>query len=315
MAWLCAMVATTLALATPTAEQFERGKTAFGRAEYARAISILGPLLYPETRLDSEAEVVQAHRMLGVAHLFENQPDEARREFRKLLELRPDYRLDPLIDPPRVVEFFNGVVTEEATEIAALDVARKKRDLDVATQRQREADARCAALVQQVPVIKNSFALNFLPFGVGQFQNRQRGKGWAFLGAEAGLGAVSVGALVTNFALFGLNPRRRCLDPQIDNTTVPRPCDSIDHSEEDLSRNLMRAQVISGALFFAVTAWGIVDAVRNYRATVPVDPEPSAEPGATSRKSPKPNPKSSPAPRPSARAGGYPTGFGLEWTF
>jgi len=309
MSWLCAMVATTLALAAPTAEQFDRGKTAFGRAEYARAISILAPLLYPEVRLDSEAEVVQAHRMLGVAHLFENQPDEARREFRKLLELRPDYRFDPLIDPPRVVEFFNGVIKDEAADIAALDAARKKRDLDLATERQREADARCAALVQQVPVIKNAYALNFLPFGVGQFQNRQRSKGWAFLGAEAGLGAVSVGALVTNFALFGLNPRRRCLDPRIDNTTVPRPCENIDHSEEDLSRNLVRVQVVSGALFFAVAAWGIVDAVLNYRPTLPVDPEPSGGAAATSRKTPSSSPR--PAPRPSARA----SGFGLEWTF
>lgn len=308
MAWLCAMVATALALASPAAEQFDRGKTAFGRAEYARAIGILAPLLYPEVRLDSEAEVVQAHRMLGVAHLFENRPDEARREFRKLLELRPDYRFDPLIDPPRVVEFLNGVIKEEASEIAALDAARKKRDLDVATQRQRDTDARCAALVREVPVIKNAYAINFMPFGVGQFQNRQRGKGWAFLGVEAGLGAVSVGALVTNFAVFGLNPRRRCLDPMTsDNTTVARPCENIDHSEEDLSRNLVRLQVVSGAVFFAVAAWGIIDAVRNFRATVPLDPEPSTEPGATSRKSPNPPA----ATRPRARA----TGSGLEWTF
>jgi hypothetical protein len=311
MAWLCAMVATTLALASPAAEQFERGKTAFGRAEYARAISIIAPLLYPDMRLDSEAEAVQAHRMLGVAHLFENQPDEARREFRKLLELRPDYRFDPLIDAPRVVEFFNNVIKEESAEIAALDAARKKRDQDLAAQRQREADARCAALVREVPVIKNAYAINFLPFGVGQFQNRQRGKGWAFLGVEAGLGAVSVGALVTNFAVFGLNPRRRCLDPMTANNTVPRPCNNIDHSEEDLSRNLVRLQVASGALFFAVAAWGIIDAVRNYRATVPLDPEPSSGPGATFRKSPAPRP----APRPSARVGGHPAGLGLEWTF
>ena len=80
-------------------EAFDRGRTAFGRAEYARAIEILHPLLYPEVLLDSEGEVVQAHRMLGVAYLFENKPDEARREFRKLLELRPDYRFDPLLDP------------------------------------------------------------------------------------------------------------------------------------------------------------------------------------------------------------------------
>ena len=109
MAWLSVVLVATLALAAPSAEDFERGKTAFGRAEYARAIGILRPLLYPEVRLDSEADVVQVHRLLGVANLFENHPDEARHEFRKLLELRPDYRFDPLLDPPRVVEFFNRV--------------------------------------------------------------------------------------------------------------------------------------------------------------------------------------------------------------
>src|SRR5262249_25941259 len=84
--------------ATP-AEEFERGRTAFARGEYGRALQLLRPLVYPEVRLETEGEVVQAHRMLGVASLFENDPDSARREFRKLLELRPDYRFDPLLDP------------------------------------------------------------------------------------------------------------------------------------------------------------------------------------------------------------------------
>src|SRR4029079_2714057 len=85
---------------TPAArDAFDRGRTAFGRAEYARAIEILHPLLYPEVIRDSEGEVVQARRMLGVAYLFENKPEDARREFHKLLELRPDYRFDPLLDP------------------------------------------------------------------------------------------------------------------------------------------------------------------------------------------------------------------------
>src|SRR3954463_1034473 len=91
--------------ATTAREVFDRGRTAFGRAEYQRAIEILHPLLYPEVLLDSEGEVVQARRMLGVAYLFENKPDDARREFHKLLALRPDYRFDPLLDPQRVVDF------------------------------------------------------------------------------------------------------------------------------------------------------------------------------------------------------------------
>jgi hypothetical protein len=86
--------------ASPTArEAFDRGRTAFGRAEYQRSIEVLHPLLYPDVILESEGEVVQARRMMGVAYLFENKPEEARREFRKLLELRPDYRFDPLLRP------------------------------------------------------------------------------------------------------------------------------------------------------------------------------------------------------------------------
>src|SRR5262249_2077847 len=51
--------------ATPAVE-FERGKNAFARGEYGRAVELLRPLVYPEVRLETEGEIVQAHRMLGV---------------------------------------------------------------------------------------------------------------------------------------------------------------------------------------------------------------------------------------------------------
>src|SRR6185503_5681626 len=98
----------------------------------------------------------------------------------------PDYHFDPLLDPPRVVEFFNGVRKEEENEIAALEAARKRRDADAAARKKQEADARCAAQARVYQ--KNSYAVNFIPFGAGQFQNGQRGRGWAFLSVEAALG-------------------------------------------------------------------------------------------------------------------------------
>jgi hypothetical protein len=284
MAWLCAFIATTLAMASPATEELDRGKTAFGRAEYARAIDILRPLLYPEIHLDSEGDVVQAHRMLGVAHLFENQPDEAKREFHKLLELRPDYHFDPLLDPPRVVEFFNGVRKEEENEITALEAARKKRDTDLAARQKQEADAHCAAQARVITYEKNSYAVNFIPFGAGQFQNGHRGKGWAFLGVEAALGAISLGAFVTNFSLYGASHQRRCLDAPTSGDTigVAHNCMRIDNSEENLSRNLTRLQVISGGLFFVTAAWGIVDALHNFHPAVAPDSEPPHAGAATS---------------------------------
>ncbi|HEX4404150.1 MAG TPA: hypothetical protein VH560_04935 [Polyangia bacterium] len=257
---------------------FERAKNAFARAEYKRAVELLRPLVYPESRLDTEGEVVQAHRMLGVASLFEDDADGARREFRKLLELRPDYRFDPLLDPPRVVDFFNLVVKDEEAELAVIEAKQRKREQDLAARRQREAER---ARAQQAVVLRydhHSYSVNFLPFGAGQFQNGQRKKGWLFLGAEAVLGGASVAAFATNFALFGVEPRRRCnVAEPVDASGMPQQCpaNEIDHSDENLSRNLLRTQVVTGGLFFAVAIWGVVDALRHYDSDVLISPTPN----------------------------------------
>ena len=262
-------------------EAFDRGRTAFGRAEYHRAIEILNPLLYPEVLLESEGEVVQAHRMLGVAYLYDKRPDEAKREFQKLLELRPDYRFDPLLDPQPVVDAFNAVVKEEEAEIAAIESRRRQRDQEAAARRQREAllhPVEPKLLVYE----RHSYLLNFVPFGAGQFQNGDRRKGWLFLGVEAGLAAISVGALVTNFALYGVRPLNGCnlsSDQLVDATGKPIPCptEQIDHSQQQISQDLLRVQLISGGLFFAAAIWGVIDAVRHHQRYVLLPQPPPGE--------------------------------------
>jgi tetratricopeptide (TPR) repeat protein len=257
---------------------FERGKNAFARGEYGRALELLRPLVYPDVRLETEGEVVQAHRMLGVASLFENDPESARREFRKLLELRPDYRFDPLLDPPRVVDFFNAVVKEEEAELSAIEAKRRRREEELAARQRREAERLRA---QQAVVIRydhHSYGVNFIPFGAGQFQNGQRTKGWWFFGAEAALGGASLAAFATNFALFGIAPHRRCLSMQpTDANGLPQRCpdDQIDRSDENLSTNLTRVQVVTGGLFFAAAIWGVIDALRHYESDVIISPTPT----------------------------------------
>jgi hypothetical protein len=273
-----ALLVAALALSNPS-DEFDRGRTAFFRAEYQRAISTLEPLLYPELKLESEEEVVQAHRMLGVSYLFENQPDHARSEFRKLLELQPDFRFDPLLDPPRVVDFFNGVVKEQQDELGDIEVRLKKREAALAAQNSRVIERR---------IERRSFVLNFVPFGAGQFQNQQKRKGLIFLGIESALLATSLATFATNFALYGVRPVRPCFDqPETQPSGAPWVCppDRIDHSGEDFSRTLMRVQVASGVLFFAVAAWGIVDAIRNFQGEVVVGettagPQPAPAPAS-----------------------------------
>jgi hypothetical protein len=260
--WLvAATVAVTLPGASPT-QEFDRGRTAFLRGEYERAVTLLYPLLYPELRLETENEALQAHRMLGVAYLFVNKPAEARIEFRKLLELSPDFQFDPLLDPPRVVEFFNGIVREQREQLGDIEARLKKLE----EQRNRHVGE---ILVRRVE--RRSYAVSFIPFGAGQFQNQQRTKGWIFFGVEAGLAAISVGAFVTNFATYGTGPHRDCrVELMYEEGKPACPRESIDYTKENASRDLTRVQVASGLAFAGVAIWGVVDAVRNFRAEVPL---------------------------------------------
>ena len=246
------------ALAVPT-EELQRGKNAYDRGEFARVVEIVHPLVYPEIRLQTEGQIVQAHRILGVAYLFEKNESEATHEFRKLLQLVPDYHFDPLLDPPEVVDFFNTVRKGYEAELGELELRRKA--MEQARQRDKEECDKVRASPEK-RVGRNSFTVNFIPFGAGQFQNNHRKKGWAFLVTESMLGAVSVAALATNLTVYGWRPQRVC---RYEVGSTACPSDAIDHTDENRSRWLTRLQVASGAAFFGVVAWGIIDAIYFFR--------------------------------------------------
>jgi hypothetical protein len=267
-----------------SAEEMQRGKNAYDRGEFGRAIEIIRPLLYPDIRLQSDSQILMAHRVLGVAYLFEGNQQEAKVEFRKLLQLSPDYRFDPLLDPPEVVDFYNLVRKEYSSELSKLEARR--HEMEQARRRDIEEceKARAGPSVIERRLVRNSFAVNFIPFGGGQFQNGHRKKGWAFMAVEGALAAASVGAFATNFAVYGFRPQRSC---RVDVGSAGCPPDQIDHSEEDRSRLLTQVQVVSGAMFFAAVAWGILDAIYYYRPEIEAsDPVPPAKASSPVRLSP-----------------------------
>lgn len=261
---------TLFAQASFPSEEFRRGKVAFDRGEYAKAIDILRPLLYPDIRLETEGEIAQTHRILGQAHLFEKQPDLARQEFRRLLQLRPDYRFNPLLDPPVVVDFFSDVVREHEKELASLQARRQEAEDARERERQELERLRAGPAVVERKVVRNSYAVNFVPFGAGQFQNGQRSKGWAFLIAESAFAGISAAAFTTNLAVYGLRPKRQCNLPDPPNGFCPERF--IDRTPEDTSKLLFRVQMASGVLFFATAAWGVLDALANFQPEVPIGP-------------------------------------------
>ncbi len=142
-----------------------------------------------------------------------------------------------------------------------------REEAEADERRRREAVRGVPGLVER-RFVRNSLALAFLPFGVGQFQNGQRAKGWLFLGSEAVLAGVSMAAFTTNFALYGFRPVIRC--EEADPTTRGPGCSPGYRPSPDQGRSqlLLKVQLVSGALFFAAAIWGVTDAVLHFQPEV-----------------------------------------------
>ena len=182
LATIAVLAAVTLAAAPARADSAEKslklGVYAYEHGDYAEAIASLSGVLSP-LRLTAEDDVAQARKYLGASLFFSGKKDEAAEEFKRLLLLNPDLRLDAFVFPPQLVLFFDEV---KASCKDQLDKARAQRLLKESLR------------VGERRVELRSLYVNAIPFGAPQFQNGDRVKGWVLLGAEAALLALNVAA-------------------------------------------------------------------------------------------------------------------------
>jgi hypothetical protein len=89
--------------------RLQRGKLAYQRGDYAAAVLTLRPLLYPQTLLAQEDQLLLAHKLLALSYFFEHDEPGAEQEFNLLLSLRPDFALDQLVDPLKAVAFLDEI--------------------------------------------------------------------------------------------------------------------------------------------------------------------------------------------------------------
>lgn len=156
--------------------------------DYPRVVRKLTPLVQPDILLANPDQLAVAYRLLGLAHFFLDQPDDARTHFERLIRLRPDTRLNPVLVPPPAVAFFDTIRDELADELARMEEAMR-------AQREAEEARRRAAMLARVKVDVqvNSRWVAVLPFGVGQFQNGDDTLGYIFLGTELATAGASLG--------------------------------------------------------------------------------------------------------------------------
>lgn len=250
-------VATTQGGAQATAPEAElsRGKLAYERGDYGAAIALLRPLLYPEILLADEQQVVAAHKLLGLSYFFERDEGGAEQEFNLLLQLRPDFALDPLVEPLKAVAFVDGL--RKRNEERLSEVRRRQRD-EAARQRAAEEAAQRRAEVlarQQAPrvyvertVTRRLSPLHFVPFGLPQLLEGRRRLGIALAVCETTTLAASVGTWLTVRLRY---PEGRF--PAGDYATAT---------------GLTATYLTSGAVFWGLVAAGLVEALWHSRTEV-----------------------------------------------
>jgi hypothetical protein len=256
--------------------RLEMAETAFREGEFERLPDLLRPLLEPEPKLEEASNRIRARELLGVGLFFAAQQttdpkerdrltDEVRHHFLQLLRERPDYQLDSLIFPASVVDIFESVRRDNTEE---LDSIRRRRNTSGGNGGPSET------LYIAKDVRENVYWLNYLPLGVGQYQNQQQLKGTLFGGAQ-------LMALAYQGLAYWQIERRRLPNGQFPN---PELCNC---SDLQAARGWRTSQWIALGLFGAIYAGSVIDGLVNYsprrvRIRTLDEPPPELESGSSS---------------------------------
>jgi hypothetical protein len=255
MAAMAAFAATAVTVIAATAsaspsQELDRARQSFRQHDYESAMRLATFLLYPNERLSSPADLVEAHVILGASNFETGHRTEARLEFEKALQIQPDKTLTNLLFSEGAIRLFDQ--TKADIE------ARAERDAQLrklAEERERIRKYKESLVV----VEKRSFGVNFVPFGAGQFQNKQPVRGILFAAGQGLAAGVSVGSFLYLAGKYGLNA-------------------TVSVSDGPGIRQLQQLEIGAGIAFYAIYAWGVVDALLHYKPSVQIEGDDSLLP-------------------------------------
>lgn len=234
-----------------------RGKLAYQRGDYAAAVLTLRPLLYPQTLLSQEDQLLLAHKLLALSYFFEHDEPGAEQEFNLLLSLRPDFALDPLVDPLKAVAFLDDIRRrneqrlEEIRRRQSEEEQRQKAEAEALQKRAEQlAQKQAKRLYFERVVSRKISPLQFVPFGVPQLADGRTAVGTVLLVGEALTGAASAGAWLTVKLRYP------------DNTFPAR--------EYTAAQALTGTYLGTGAAFWVLVLAGLTDALWHARTAVEV---------------------------------------------
>jgi hypothetical protein len=223
--------------ATPSSD-LEAARKSFREHDWRESRKVAKDLIYPHEKLGSPDDIVEAHVLVGASDFELGDPQEARDEFAKALEIERDRELTHNVFSEGVVKLFD----DTKAELERKDRQREQEEKDALKQQAIETFLANAHVYEAHP-----YWVNFVPFGAGQFQNHQRLRG-VLLASGQGLGlGTSFGIWYYLVETYGLSSSRV---PNADAQTV---------------RTLQQIEIGAGATFLGLFAFGVVDSLIHYR--------------------------------------------------
>lgn len=284
--WLLLALATPALAQTPfdraTATELRRIETDFEYGKYEAVLASSTARL--EQGALSDAERLELNRLAALAAFNLGRTQEARAHFRSLLRQDPDHSLDPFRVPPPAIALFDSVRTELGAELVTIRERKASQEMaraEEAAARLRERSeleqlrAELTELNDRVKVRtveRHHILINFMPFGMGQFQQRRNGMGVGLAVSQGALAATSVVAYATRWSL-----RQRVTEPvsgRLGEDPFVRELWLLPNARRAEDELWAVVQFTSGIAFFAAWALGTVDALLHHRDIESIEPVP-----------------------------------------
>ncbi len=210
-----------------------RAKAYFEYGNYKESIKILDTLLQDKSKLNPSS-LVNIYQLIARAEYYEKNYDDSEFYLKMLFLFKSDYRFDPVFVNPEFIDFANKIYSKYEKEIIdnknyLAKLLRKKNP-----EKYGDIDT------------KKYFYKNFIPFGVGQFQNGHKYKGYMLLGLETFFIATSV-------VTYGLLKYYQKDDYTFDN--------------KQLAYNAKMINNVSFYMFGAIYLYATIDAIVYYNAS------------------------------------------------
>ncbi len=149
-------------------DEIRRAKNLYDYGSHQKVVDRLERAFELQLFADNELRR-EALALIGVSAFILGDETRAGRYFLDRLRLDPDFRLNPVLYPPAIIDFVERIRQENQEELDAIQAQTGEPQPPQATTEVIE---------------KKPYYVNFIPFGAGQFQNDQDVKGALFLSSE-----------------------------------------------------------------------------------------------------------------------------------